>query len=179
MHTYSLFRGSVGCGRGSVLALVLVVPKRTRTWPSLGPCLVTTESKFWHCKKKILRHIKLVVYVWSTKCWRNQKLIAQFRVVLYETNVLSLISQRLNNYYQIKTKCYSVATVSIFRRSELNAAWERHINLLFGLTTSEATDPGVQHDEVMCLGNQKSMFLAWARSIDSFPCHSSACTLPT
>ena len=28
-------------------------------------------------------------------------------VVLYEMNVLSLISQRLDNYYQIQTKCYS------------------------------------------------------------------------
>ena len=50
------------------------------------------------CKKKIFRHIKLVVHVWSTKCRRNQKPIA----VLCETNVLSLISQRLNNYYQIQ-----------------------------------------------------------------------------
>ena len=30
------------------------------------------------CKKKISRHIKLTVYACSTKCWRNQKLIAQF-----------------------------------------------------------------------------------------------------
>jgi hypothetical protein len=33
-------------------------------------------------------------------------------VVLCETNVLNLISQRLDNYYQIQTKCYSVATVN-------------------------------------------------------------------
>ena len=47
-------------------------------------------------------------------------------VVLYETNVLSLISQRLDNYYQIKTN----ATVAIVRPesggadsvAELNAA---------------------------------------------------------
>jgi hypothetical protein len=32
-------------------------------------------------------------------------------VVLCETNVLSLISQRLDNYYQIQTKCYSVTAV--------------------------------------------------------------------
>jgi hypothetical protein len=32
-------------------------------------------------------------------------------VVLCETNVLSLISQRLDNYYQIQTKCYSDATI--------------------------------------------------------------------
>ena len=31
-------------------------------------------------------------------------------VVLCETNVLSLFSQRLDNYYQIQTKCYSIAT---------------------------------------------------------------------
>ena len=34
------------------------------------------------CKKKIFRHIKLAVHVWSTKCWRNQKLIAQFGCTL-------------------------------------------------------------------------------------------------
>jgi hypothetical protein len=28
-------------------------------------------------------------------------------VVLCETNILSLINQSLDNYYQIKTKCYS------------------------------------------------------------------------
>jgi hypothetical protein len=33
-------------------------------------------------------------------------------VVLCETNVLSLISQRLDNYYQIQTKRYSVTTVN-------------------------------------------------------------------
>jgi hypothetical protein len=33
-------------------------------------------------------------------------------VVLCETNVLSLISQRLNNYYQIQTKYYSIATLN-------------------------------------------------------------------
>ena len=32
-------------------------------------------------------------------------------IVLYETNVLSLISQRLNNYYQIQTKYYNITTV--------------------------------------------------------------------
>ena len=32
-------------------------------------------------------------------------------VVLCETNILSLISQRLDNYYQIQTKYYSDATV--------------------------------------------------------------------
>jgi hypothetical protein len=34
-------------------------------------------------------------------------------VVLCETNVLSLISQRLDNYYQIQTKCYSGATANL------------------------------------------------------------------
>ena len=34
------------------------------------------------CKKKILHHIKLTVHVWSTKCWRNKKLIAQFGCAL-------------------------------------------------------------------------------------------------
>jgi hypothetical protein len=29
-------------------------------------------------------------------------------VVFCETNILSLINQCLDNYYQIKTKCYSV-----------------------------------------------------------------------
>jgi hypothetical protein len=33
-------------------------------------------------------------------------------VVLCETNVLSLISQRLDNYYQIQTKFYNVTTVN-------------------------------------------------------------------
>ena len=33
-------------------------------------------------KKKILRHIKLAVYAWSTKYRRNQKLIAQFTLTL-------------------------------------------------------------------------------------------------
>jgi hypothetical protein len=32
--------------------------------------------------------------------------------VICETNVLSLISKRLDNYYQIQTKCYSVVTVN-------------------------------------------------------------------
>jgi hypothetical protein len=30
------------------------------------------------CKKKILCHIKMSANAWSTKCWWNQKLIAQF-----------------------------------------------------------------------------------------------------
>ena len=34
------------------------------------------------CKKKIFRHIKLMVHAWSTKCWRNQKLIVQFSCTL-------------------------------------------------------------------------------------------------
>ena len=41
-------------------------------------------------------------------------------VVLYEMNVLILISQRLDNYYQIKTKrrcSYSVATVLLAART--------------------------------------------------------------
>jgi hypothetical protein len=33
-------------------------------------------------------------------------------VILYEMNVLSLISQQLDNYYQIQTKCYSDTTVN-------------------------------------------------------------------
>jgi len=33
-------------------------------------------------KKKIFRHIKLAVHTWSTKCRRNQKLIAQFALTL-------------------------------------------------------------------------------------------------
>ena len=33
-------------------------------------------------QKKILRHIKLAVHAWSTKCRRNQKLIAQFGCIL-------------------------------------------------------------------------------------------------
>jgi hypothetical protein len=44
---------------------------------------------------------------WSTKCWWNQKLIAQFFFfLLCEMNILSLVSQNLNNFYQIQTKCY-------------------------------------------------------------------------
>ena len=34
------------------------------------------------CKKKILSYIKLVVHAWSTKCRRNQKLIAQLGCTL-------------------------------------------------------------------------------------------------
>ena len=34
------------------------------------------------CKKKIPHHIKLAVHAWSTKCRRNQKLIAQFDCTL-------------------------------------------------------------------------------------------------
>ena len=34
------------------------------------------------CIKKILRHIKLAVHVWGTKCRRNKKLIAQFALTL-------------------------------------------------------------------------------------------------
>ena len=44
-----------------------------------------SSSKFLKsalCKKKILRHIKLTVHAWSTKCRRNQKLIAQFALTL-------------------------------------------------------------------------------------------------
>ena len=73
-------------------------------------------------KKKIPHYIKFVLHVWSTKCWRNQKLITQFSL-LCEINVLSLISQRLNNYYQIKTKRYRASEFSRCRiRPELNAA---------------------------------------------------------
>ena len=47
-------------------------------------------------------------------------------VVLYETNVLSLINQRLDNYYQIKTKCYSSYSAPRIQRAdsvaELNGA---------------------------------------------------------
>ena len=74
---------------------------------TLGPCLVSSKIQtLTLCKKKIPRHIKLAVHAWSTKCRRNQKLIAQF-VVLYESNLLSLISQCLDNNSQIQTKRYS------------------------------------------------------------------------
>jgi hypothetical protein len=33
-------------------------------------------------QKKISRHIKLAIYVWSTKCRWNQKLIVQFGCTL-------------------------------------------------------------------------------------------------
>ena len=42
-------------------------------------------------------------------------------VVLCETNVLSLISQRLNNYYQIKTK-QSYSYLGASDSAELNVA---------------------------------------------------------
>ena len=55
----------------------LVPPFRAR------PCLVGPKLlNLTLCKKEIPRHIKLVVHVWSTKCWRNQKLIAQFGCTL-------------------------------------------------------------------------------------------------
>ena len=48
-----------------------------------GPGLVSTKLlKKTLCKKKISHHIKLAVHTWSTKCRRNQKLIAQFGCTL-------------------------------------------------------------------------------------------------
>ena len=39
-----------------------------------------SSPKMHYAKKN--RHIKLAVYAWSTKCRRNQKLIAQFALTL-------------------------------------------------------------------------------------------------
>ena len=48
-------------------------------------------------------------------------------IVLCETNVLSLISQRLDNYYQIEIKRYSATDFSRCRiRPELNAALDAY-----------------------------------------------------
>ena len=50
---------------------------------ALGPCLVPLKLlKSTLYKKKIPRHIKFAVHAWSTKCRRNQKLIAQFDCTL-------------------------------------------------------------------------------------------------
>jgi hypothetical protein len=59
-------------------------------------------------------------------------------VVLYETNVLSLISQRLDNYYQIQTKCYSDATVN-FDTPNLRA------NTAVGTKQQVGLDRSVRH----------------------------------
>jgi hypothetical protein len=48
-------------------------------WPYLVPLKLLNLAL---CKKKILRHIKLAVHAWSTKCRWNQKLIAQFSCTL-------------------------------------------------------------------------------------------------
>jgi hypothetical protein len=64
-------------------------------------------------------------------------------VVLCGTNVLSLISQRLDNYYQIQTKCYSIATVNLALlviKSSCNVNWIWHYYLfpyLLFLTTTK------------------------------------------
>jgi hypothetical protein len=73
------------------------------------PGLVPLKSTL--CKKKF-RHIKFAIHAWSTKYDKIKNKFYSL-VVLCETNVLSLISQRLDNYYQIQTKCYSVATVNV------------------------------------------------------------------
>jgi len=45
-------------------------------------------------------------------------------VVLCETNILSLVSQNLNNFYQIQTKCYKGILIQCFspQFTELNEA---------------------------------------------------------
>jgi hypothetical protein len=48
-------------------------------------------------KKKILHHIEMPAYTWSIKYRWNKKLLC-------ETNILNLINQCLDNFYQIKTK---------------------------------------------------------------------------
>jgi hypothetical protein len=73
------------------------------------------------CKKKIPYHIKMPAHVWSTKCRWNQKLIAQFCCTLRD--VLSLINQCLDNYYQIKTK---LLQCSIVLYSEFGDAASKH-----------------------------------------------------
>jgi hypothetical protein len=60
-------------------------------------------------------------------------------VVLYETNILSLVSQNLNNFYQIQTKCYLNSDTSFFfpiHRSK------RGLSPIKGAKTPEATRPG-------------------------------------
>jgi hypothetical protein len=95
--------------RASTLRLLLVF----QVTFAPGSCLVPLKLlKNALCKKKIPRHIKLAIYAWSNQCRWNQKLIAQFGCTLRDER-LNLISQRLDNYYQIQTKYYSVATVNL------------------------------------------------------------------
>jgi hypothetical protein len=63
-------------------------------------------SKFGTIQKKILIILNLR-YMHEVLNIDKIKNKLHNLVVLYETNVLSLISQRLDNYYQIQTKYYS------------------------------------------------------------------------
>jgi hypothetical protein len=76
------------------------------TEQGLSPCLVPPILlQISLCKKKIPCHIKMSANAWSTKCWWNQKLIAQFCCTLWDEH-FKPVSQNLDNFYQIQTKCY-------------------------------------------------------------------------
>jgi hypothetical protein len=76
----------VGAAAGAA-AIGIEPPSRRESWrdlltreswlhEALFSCPVLPQIPL--CKKKILRHIKMSANVWNTKCWWNQKLIAQF-----------------------------------------------------------------------------------------------------
>jgi hypothetical protein len=79
-------------------------PKQTgAVFSSIEKCIV--EKKRFSVTSN-LRYIHGILNVDKIKNYLHSL------VILCETNVVSLISQRLDNYYQIQTKWYSVATVN-------------------------------------------------------------------
>jgi len=69
--------------RNWVEALIWFFGHFIRSMVIHGPCLIPIKHlKNTLCKKKVLHHIKLAVYVWSTKYRWNQKLIVQFGCIL-------------------------------------------------------------------------------------------------
>jgi hypothetical protein len=104
---YNISLKMLVCARVWVDGLVYIEVKNyTR------PCLdIQIHLQIPLCKKKIPHHIKMPAHIWSTKLDEIKNQLHIF-IVLCETNILSLINQCLDNYYQIKIKLLQCSTVN-------------------------------------------------------------------
>ena len=105
------------------------------------------------CKKKIPRHIKLVVHEWSIKCRRNQKLIAQLgctlRDELFEPNQSTIRQLLLNTNEMLQCTTVNPAAPN----SELNKS-RADGDIISSYTSSSTGSMGlganVIHIELRC-----------------------------
>jgi hypothetical protein len=93
-------------GSGDVRVVMCMEAVNMKELQRLLGCLVLrTKGLFGFILLKFnSHHINVSLNAWSTK----YRLIACMSGVIYETNLLSLISPRLKFFCQIRRKCYSI-----------------------------------------------------------------------